>query len=73
MQSWSATVTTLVVYENWHGMSAGMDEAGYDDWLKMVGFVYFVVLFCTMVILCLFLQHGDIHISFCCMFPCLNW
>ena len=41
-----------------------MDEAGCDDWPKMVWFGYFVVLFCAMVILCLFLQYGDIHTSF---------
>ena len=41
-----------------------MDEAGCDDWPKAIWFCYVVVLFCTMVILCLFLQYGDIHTSF---------
>ena len=41
-----------------------MDEAGCDDWPKAIWFCYVVVLFCTTVILCLFLQYGDIHTSF---------
>lgn len=64
MKPWNATVTTLVACECWHGAIAGIDDAGNGCWRKMDWFVYFVILFLILVAQCLFLQYGDIHISF---------
>ena len=72
MKPWNATVTTLVAYECWRGAIAGIDDAGYGCWHKMDWFVYFVILVLVLVVQCLFLQYGDIRISFIACFLILT-